>query len=149
MTGKPAVPLGGAMPVAAPSLATCGVPVALPRRAAGGAQWAVLDTGTHHFQHGPIDLIVRVDSPESLALEAAWQRFAVILPELVAELPVLRTVQPTICTPSPPEMVRALPSTHSNVIPRKTTCETSFMVTSPGRTETMVVAFRMSDGGQK
>ena len=88
MTGKPAVPLGGAMPVAAPSLATCGVPVALPRRAAGGAQWAVLDTGTHHFQHGPIDLIVRVDSPESLALEAAWQRFAVILPELVAELPL-------------------------------------------------------------
>ncbi|MFA7624710.1 MAG: UPF0280 family protein [Pusillimonas sp.] len=115
MTGQPAVAPGGAMPVAAPLQATGGVPVALPRRAAGGAQWAVLDTGTHHFQHGPIDLIVRVDGhgvpagkaealsgvaseSRAFALEAAWQRFAVILPELVAELPVLRQPVPSSLT---------------------------------------------------
>ena len=115
MTGKPAVPPGGAMPVAAPRQAPGGVPVAPPRIAAGGAQWAVLDTGTHHFQHGPIDLIVRVDGhgvpagkaealsgvaseSRAFALEAAWQRFAVILPELVAELPVLRQPVPSALT---------------------------------------------------
>ena len=100
MTGQPAVPLAGAMPVAAPRLAPGGVPVAPPRRAAGGAQWAVLDTGTHHFQHGPIDLIVRVDGPWASAgnADAAWQRFGVILPELVAELPVLRQPVPSSLT---------------------------------------------------
>ncbi|MGE4123828.1 MAG: UPF0280 family protein [Pusillimonas sp.] len=36
--------------------------------------------------------------PESPALEAAWQRFAVILPELVAELPVLRQPVPSSLT---------------------------------------------------
>lgn len=115
MTGKPAVPPGGAMPVAAPRQVPGGVPVAPPRMAAGGAQWAVLDTGTHHFQHGPIDLIVRVDGhgvpagkaevlsgvaseSRAFALDAAWQRFAVILPELVAELPVLRQPVPSSLT---------------------------------------------------
>ena len=100
MTGKPAVPLGGAMPVAAPRQVPGGVPVAPPRMAAGGAQWAVLDTGTHHFQHGPIDLIVRVDGPWASAgnADAAWQRFGVILPELVAELPVLRQPVPSSLT---------------------------------------------------
>lgn len=100
MTGKPAVPLGGAMPVAAPRQAPGGVPVAPPRMAAGGAQWAMLDTGTHHFQHGPIDLIVRVDGSWASVgnVEAAWQRFAVILPELVAELPVLRQPVPSLLT---------------------------------------------------
>lgn len=100
MTGKLAVPLGGAMPVAAPRQVPGGVPVAPPRIAAGGAQWAVLDTGTHHFQHGPIDLIVRVDGSWASVgnVEAAWQRFAVILPELVAELPVLRQPVPSSLT---------------------------------------------------
>ncbi|WJJ94771.1 UPF0280 family protein [Neopusillimonas aromaticivorans] len=60
----------------------------------------MLDTGTHHFQHGPIDLIVRVDGSWASVgnVEAAWQRFAVILPELVAELPVLRQPVPSSLT---------------------------------------------------
>ena len=103
-----------------------GVPVAPPRMAAGGAQWAVLDTGTHHFQHGPIDLIVRVDGhgvpagkaealsgvaseSRAFALEAAWQRFAVILPELVAELPVLRQPVPSSLTTAGIEQCFASP----------------------------------------
>ncbi len=46
-----------------------------------------------HFQHGPIDLVMVADGAApavASAFEAAWQRFETILPELVAELPVLR-----------------------------------------------------------
>lgn len=60
---------------------------------ASGAVCARLDEGRWHFQHGPIDLIIGVEGP-SQAVEAsllhAWQRFVQILPELVAQLPLLR-----------------------------------------------------------
>jgi len=46
-----------------------------------------------HFSHGPIDLVIgaegRADATRA-AHEAAWQRFVSLLPELVAELPLLR-----------------------------------------------------------
>jgi hypothetical protein len=51
----------------------------------GAARW--------HFQHGPIDLImeVRGDAGEcERAVADCWQRFATVLPELVAELTELR-----------------------------------------------------------
>lgn len=46
-----------------------------------------------HFQHGPIDLIIETWGTEDArraAHAAAWARFAPLLGELVAELPVLR-----------------------------------------------------------
>ena len=57
------------------------------------AQRARLPDGRWHFQHGPIDIIVGATG-DGAALEAAhelaWQRFQLILSELVAELPALR-----------------------------------------------------------
>mgnify|MGYP000066466895 CR=1 FL=1 len=53
-----------------------------------------LSDGRWHFQHGPIDLVLQVNGDDShcqQALAAAWTRFETILPELVAELPLLRT----------------------------------------------------------
>ncbi len=47
-----------------------------------------------HFQHGPIDLVIAADGPPeavAAAHEAAWARFASVLAELVAELPLLRS----------------------------------------------------------
>ncbi|OXR48739.1 hypothetical protein PuT2_10775 [Pusillimonas sp. T2] len=58
-----------------------------------GAVRALLDNGLHHFQHGPIDLIIGVDGEPACVqtgVEAAWQRFGSILPELVTELSQLR-----------------------------------------------------------
>ncbi len=52
-----------------------------------------LDDGRWHFHHGPIDLVISVDGDldaTDSALTACWQRFAEILPELVAELSLLR-----------------------------------------------------------
>lgn len=53
--------------------------------------------GRLHLQHGPIDLVIGIDGPAGhltaqrrLAYEAAHGRFATILDELVAELPLLR-----------------------------------------------------------
>ncbi len=46
-----------------------------------------------HFQYGPIDLVIGAEGePEAMAAAhtAAWARFASVLPELVAELPLLR-----------------------------------------------------------
>jgi ApbE superfamily uncharacterized protein (UPF0280 family) len=57
------------------------------------AQRAVLAGERWHFQHGPIDLVIGADGdPAAVAAahEAAWQRFAGVLGELVAELPALR-----------------------------------------------------------
>jgi len=57
------------------------------------AQRARLDGGRWHFQHGPIDIVIGADGDApalAAAHEAAWQRFQTVLPELVAELPVLR-----------------------------------------------------------
>lgn len=52
-----------------------------------------LPDGRHHFQHGPIDLVIAAEG-EAFAVqaahEAAWQRFGTLLPELVAELALLR-----------------------------------------------------------
>ena len=46
-----------------------------------------------HFQHGPIDIVLQaVGEPKACqqAVELAWLRFQTVLPELVAELPLLR-----------------------------------------------------------
>ena len=57
------------------------------------AQRKLLDAQRWHFQHGPIDLVIRADGDAAAvaaAHAAAWQRFAQLLPELVQELPQLR-----------------------------------------------------------
>lgn len=53
----------------------------------------LLPDGRWHFQHGPMDLILKADgSPNAVAQahERAWQRFEGLLQELVSELPALR-----------------------------------------------------------
>lgn len=53
----------------------------------------LLDDGRWHFQYGPIDLVISADGDASAikkAVETSWLRFADILPELVAELALLR-----------------------------------------------------------
>ena len=55
---------------------------------------SALSDGRWHFQHGPIDLVLQVEGEEAecqQALSAAWTHFETILPELVRELPWLRT----------------------------------------------------------
>jgi len=72
------------------------------RSAPSGAVCATLPDGRWHFQHGPIDLVIGVQgNPDTVtgALEAAWARFAQILPELVTELKALR--QPVANTSQP------------------------------------------------
>jgi len=64
------------------------------RTALPGRRW--------HFAHGPIELIIEADGGTDgdvrVAHEAAWQRFASVLPELVAELALLRQpVRPGPC----------------------------------------------------
>ncbi|MEO8807810.1 MAG: UPF0280 family protein [Burkholderiaceae bacterium] len=57
------------------------------------AQRALLDPGRWHFQHGPIDIVIGAEGDAltvAAAHEAAWARFASVLPELVAELRALR-----------------------------------------------------------
>jgi ApbE superfamily uncharacterized protein (UPF0280 family) len=57
------------------------------------AQRAWLEGGRWHFQHGPIDIVIGADGDAAAleqAHEAAWRRFQSVLPELVAELPLLR-----------------------------------------------------------
>ena len=58
-----------------------------------GPTFQVLSGGRLHFQHGPIDLVLRAFG-ETVAVErahaAAWRRFATMLDELIAELPELR-----------------------------------------------------------
>lgn len=44
-----------------------------------------------HLQHGPIDLVIGADGERSKAFDAARERFATVLEELVAELPLLRS----------------------------------------------------------
>ncbi len=53
-----------------------------------------LDARRWHFQHGPIDLVLEAwgeDAAVQAAYERAWRRFAALLEELVAELPLLRS----------------------------------------------------------
>lgn len=57
------------------------------------AQRAFLPAGRQHFAHGPIDLVIGAEGERAAvaaAHEAAWLRFVEVLPELVAELGVLR-----------------------------------------------------------
>ena len=57
------------------------------------AQRKLFDAQRWHFQHGPIDLVIRADGDAAAlasAHAAAWQRFEQVLPELVQELPQLR-----------------------------------------------------------
>jgi ApbE superfamily uncharacterized protein (UPF0280 family) len=57
----------------------------------GGPVDALLPDGRRlHLQHGPIDLVIGVDGDRDRAFGAAVARFATILDELVAELPLLR-----------------------------------------------------------
>jgi len=57
-----------------------------------GAVAALLPDGRLHLQHGPIDLIVGVDGPGAdEGRRRAARRFASLLDELAAELPLLRT----------------------------------------------------------
>lgn len=56
-----------------------------------GPAAALLSGGTRlHLQHGPIDLIIGADGARATAFDAAYARFASVLDELVAELPLLR-----------------------------------------------------------
>src|SRR5689334_24439586 len=62
-------------------------------RATSGAARAPLAGDRWHFQHGPIDLVLRAwgNADEcARAYEQAWERFQTVLPELIAELPTLR-----------------------------------------------------------
>jgi ApbE superfamily uncharacterized protein (UPF0280 family) len=66
---------------------------AMSAPAASGAVRRRLDAERWHFQHGPIDCIVAAAGDEravDAAIETAWARFATLLAELVAELPLLR-----------------------------------------------------------
>ena len=68
------------------------------------AQRKLLDAQRWHFQHGPIDLVIRADG-EAAAVEAAhaaaWLRFEQVLPELVQELAQLRLAVPAGNTDCP------------------------------------------------
>lgn len=72
-----------------------------------------LDDGRWHFHYGPIDLVISIDGEldaTDRALTACWQRFAEILPELVAELSLLRQPLKQVSWMSSPvarRMVRA------------------------------------------
>jgi ApbE superfamily uncharacterized protein (UPF0280 family) len=57
------------------------------------AQRHMLEDGRLHLQHGPIDLVIGCEGDAAAvadAHESAWQLFPLLLPELVAELPLLR-----------------------------------------------------------
>lgn len=57
------------------------------------AQRHQIDAQRWHYQHGPIDLVIRADGDAAAvtsAYAAAWQRFEHVLSELVQELPQLR-----------------------------------------------------------
>ncbi len=59
-----------------------------------GAVRRQLADGRWHFQHGPIDCILRAEGEAGAAaacIERAWLRFRTVLDELVGELPLLRT----------------------------------------------------------
>lgn len=52
-----------------------------------------LPGGRWHYQHGPIDLVIRAEGNATVVAQAheqAWERFCTVLHELVAELPALR-----------------------------------------------------------
>ena len=54
-----------------------------------------------HFQHGPIDLVIRAEGDAGIVAQAhenAWIRFTSVLQELVGELPALRTPVGDVCS---------------------------------------------------
>lgn len=58
-----------------------------------GPSRGTLPGGRQHFQHGPIDLVIGAEGDAqavAAAHAAAWSRFGEVLPELVAELALLR-----------------------------------------------------------
>lgn len=64
-----------------------------------GPTAALLSDGQRlHLQHGPIDLIIGVDGDRSTAFAAAKTRFETVLPEIVAELNLLRAQSPAVAT---------------------------------------------------
>lgn len=76
---------------------------------------AILADGRLHLQHGPIDLLIGVDTAPALvdrAYRAATARFPDILPALVDELPVLRSpvgaAYPLLAGPVARRMARAV-----------------------------------------
>ena len=66
------------------------------------AQRMLLPDGRWHLQHGPMDIVIGAEG-DAAAVQAAharaWSRFAALLDELVAELPLLR--QPVKAGPCP------------------------------------------------
>lgn len=82
------------------------------------AQRARLSDGRWHFQHGPIDLVIHLDAEPELAahrIEHAWQRFEKVLPELCAELTLLRVsgARPDeFCSPIARQMAAACLAHH-------------------------------------
>ena len=66
----------------------------IAERSATGAVRAPIAGNRWHFQHGPIDLVLEAwgDADEcARAYEQAWKRFETVLPELVSELPLLKS----------------------------------------------------------
>lgn len=74
---------------------------------------ALLAGGRHHFQHGPIDLVIGLEGdPDAVAcaVEKAWIHFQPLLPALVTELRALRRPMqqaPTVTGPVAQRMVTA------------------------------------------
>jgi ApbE superfamily uncharacterized protein (UPF0280 family) len=71
-------------------------------QSASGAVRAPMSGGRWHFQHGPIDLVLQAWGRAgecARAYEQAWMRFETVLPELVAELPILRKAMPASSLP--------------------------------------------------
>ena len=68
---------------------------------------------------------------------------------VTAQPPTLRIVQPTTRFSVPPDMVIAVPRAPSIVNPRSVTCDTSFIVTMVGSTDTIASPCSTGDGGQK
>jgi ApbE superfamily uncharacterized protein (UPF0280 family) len=65
------------------------------------AQRSLLPDGRWHFQHGPMDIVIDAEANDAAGERAiieanatAWQRFEVLLDELVDELPLLK--QPVV-----------------------------------------------------
>lgn len=66
-----------------------------------GPQRAPLSEGRWHWSHGPIDLVIGAEGSPAVvqaALSEAWVRFGQVLPELVAELALLRRPVGERCT---------------------------------------------------
>jgi ApbE superfamily uncharacterized protein (UPF0280 family) len=75
-----------------------------------GPQRSPLPGGRWHWQHGPIDIVAHAEgTPDAVAAAhaQAWARFETVLPELVAELPLLREPVLTSC-PLKGEIARSM-----------------------------------------